>query len=94
MAQQPCAPAVTVPQDSDALVLQDPLRHFNPAYDVQSVADWSGPEMPRVGDTLTASCGLYKWIPDPRPPTGAVPHLPPAAVHAQFRPDGGGAHAA
>ncbi|PRW44369.1 putative dolichyl pyrophosphate Glc1Man9 c2 alpha-1,3-glucosyltransferase [Chlorella sorokiniana] len=60
--------------DSDAIVLQDPLPTFRPDYDVQSISDWSGdaPELPRVGDTLTASCQLYKWIPDARTPTGAV----------------------
>lgn len=64
-----CPPVV---QDSDAIVLQDPLPFFRPNYDVQSISDWSGdvPELPRVGDTLAASCQLYKWIPDPRTPTG------------------------
>jgi len=69
LASHPSAHAV---QDSDAIVLQDPLPFFRPDYDVQSISDWSGssPELPRVGDTLTASCQLYKWIPDGRTPTG------------------------
>ena len=65
-------PPNAIPQDSDAVVLQDPLPHFNPAYDVQSIADWSGPEMPRVGATLTASCNIYRWVPDKRTATGAA----------------------
>lgn len=67
----PCSTCLAA-QDSDAVVLQDPLPFFRPDYDVQSISDWSAdaPELPRVGDTLTASCQLYKWIPDARTPTG------------------------
>jgi hypothetical protein len=98
--------------DSDAIVLQNPLEHFHPDYDVQvgsqlqgreeayamcwvrradcalwvnnartchmaahpgpclllpqGLSDWSGPELPRVGEVLHRSCGLYALVPDHR----------------------------
>ena len=32
----------------------------------QGLSDWSGPELPRVGEVLHRSCGLYALVPDHR----------------------------
>ena len=72
MAERPCLPPLhrALYFDADAVVIKNPLRLFDPQFDVQALSDWSGPQLPPLGATLGQSCGLYSMVKDDRVSTG------------------------
>ncbi|KAK9816801.1 hypothetical protein WJX72_005258 [[Myrmecia] bisecta] len=49
--------------DNDAVVLQDPLHHYDPSYDIQGLSDWNWlTEPPSPLEIVVWGCPLYKTM--------------------------------
>eukprot|EP00887_Chlorella_sp_A99_P006017 scaffold27.g6017.t1 len=58
--------------DYDAVVLGDVMPPFSLPYDIQGLSAWRDPELPRMGESLERTCGLYVAVIDLRTPLGSM----------------------